>query len=65
MIYMCRVRIESSRVYDVLEDIMGHIFIHLHNIQDNLQFWQPLIEVLILHPVCLLLTVVSGKFSLL
>ncbi|KAG6762097.1 hypothetical protein POTOM_032582 [Populus tomentosa] len=38
------VRIESSRVYDVLEDIMGHIFIHLHNIQDNLQFWQPLIE---------------------
>lgn len=62
---MCRVRIESSRVYDVLEDIMGHIFIHLHIIQDNLQFWQPLIEVLILHPVCLLLTVVSGKFSLL
>ncbi|KAJ6345054.1 hypothetical protein OIU78_007855 [Salix suchowensis] len=38
------VRTESSRVYDVLEDIMGHIFIHLHNIQDHLQFWQPLIE---------------------
>ncbi|CAK7331853.1 unnamed protein product [Dovyalis caffra] len=38
------VRTEPSRVYDVLEDIMGHIFIHLHNIQKNLQFWQPLIE---------------------
>ncbi|KAE8037586.1 hypothetical protein FH972_010164 [Carpinus fangiana] len=31
---------ETSRVYEVLEDIMEHIFLNLHNIQKNLQFWQ-------------------------
>ncbi|XP_059430328.1 protein DGS1, mitochondrial [Corylus avellana] len=31
---------ETSRVYEVLEDILEHIFLNLHNIQKNLQFWQ-------------------------
>ncbi|KAH7560799.1 hypothetical protein JRO89_XS10G0108500 [Xanthoceras sorbifolium] len=31
---------KESRAYDVLEDIMEHIFSNLHNIQKNLQFWQ-------------------------
>ncbi|KAB1227430.1 Nuclear control of ATPase protein 2 [Morella rubra] len=31
---------ESSGVYDVLEDILEHVFFNLHNIQKNLQFWQ-------------------------
>ncbi|KAJ7964943.1 protein DGS1, mitochondrial [Quillaja saponaria] len=31
---------ESSRVHDVLEDILEHVFTNLHNIQKNLQFWQ-------------------------
>uniref|UniRef100_A0A2N9FXL1 Uncharacterized protein n=1 Tax=Fagus sylvatica TaxID=28930 RepID=A0A2N9FXL1_FAGSY len=31
---------EVSRVYEVLEDILEHIFLNLHNVQKNLQFWQ-------------------------
>uniref|UniRef100_A0A5B7BSF1 Nuclear control of ATPase protein 2 n=1 Tax=Davidia involucrata TaxID=16924 RepID=A0A5B7BSF1_DAVIN len=31
---------EASRVLEVLEDVLEHIFINLHNIQKNLQFWQ-------------------------
>ncbi|KAJ7960495.1 protein DGS1, mitochondrial [Quillaja saponaria] len=31
---------ETSRVHDVLEDILEHVFTNLHNIQKNLQFWQ-------------------------
>ncbi|KAF9621114.1 hypothetical protein IFM89_016608 [Coptis chinensis] len=31
---------EASRVFDVVEDILDHIFSNLHNIQKNLQFWQ-------------------------
>ncbi|XP_057459541.1 protein DGS1, mitochondrial-like [Actinidia eriantha] len=31
---------EASRVFDVLEDILEHIFLDLHNIQKNLHFWQ-------------------------
>lgn len=31
---------EASRVFDVLEDILDHIFLNLHSIQKNLQFWQ-------------------------
>ncbi|XP_058008925.1 protein DGS1, mitochondrial isoform X7 [Hevea brasiliensis] len=31
---------ESSVVYDVLEDIMEHIFVNLHSVEKNLQFWQ-------------------------
>ncbi|KAF5181898.1 Dgs1 protein [Thalictrum thalictroides] len=31
---------EASRVFDVLEDILDHIFSSLHIIQKNLQFWQ-------------------------
>ncbi|KAA8544502.1 hypothetical protein F0562_022458 [Nyssa sinensis] len=31
---------EASRVFDVLEDVLEHIFLNLHNIQKNLQFWQ-------------------------
>ncbi|KAH9741846.1 protein DGS1 [Citrus sinensis] len=31
---------EACRICDVLEDIMEHIFLNLHNIQKNLQFWQ-------------------------
>ncbi|XP_010651562.1 protein DGS1, mitochondrial isoform X2 [Vitis vinifera] len=31
---------EASRVFDVLEDILEHLFLNLHNIQKNLQFWQ-------------------------
>ncbi|KAL5583066.1 hypothetical protein UlMin_015508 [Ulmus minor] len=34
------VKAEASRVIDVLEDILGHICSHLHNVQKNLQFWQ-------------------------
>lgn len=36
---------ESSGVYDVLEDILEHVFFNLHNIQKNLQFWQSRAEV--------------------
>ncbi|KAK3205376.1 hypothetical protein Dsin_019422 [Dipteronia sinensis] len=35
---------EASRAYDVLGDIMEHIFLNLHNIQKNLQFWQSIAE---------------------
>ncbi|XP_059665453.1 protein DGS1, mitochondrial [Cornus florida] len=31
---------EASKVFDVLEDILDHVFFNLHNIQKNLQFWQ-------------------------
>lgn len=31
---------EACRMRDVLEDIMEHIFLNLHDIQKNLQFWQ-------------------------
>ncbi|CAN6560312.1 unnamed protein product [Malus baccata var. baccata] len=31
---------EASRVFDVLHDMLEHIFYNLHNIQKNLQFWQ-------------------------
>ncbi|XP_031272508.1 protein DGS1, mitochondrial [Pistacia vera] len=31
---------ETSRAFDVLEDIMEHMFLNLHNIQEDLQFWQ-------------------------
>ncbi|KAB2615287.1 hypothetical protein D8674_021875 [Pyrus ussuriensis x Pyrus communis] len=31
---------EASRVFDVLHDMLEHIFSNLHNIQKNLQFWQ-------------------------
>ncbi|KAJ9542921.1 hypothetical protein OSB04_029427 [Centaurea solstitialis] len=31
---------ESSRVYEVLEDIAEHIFMNMHSVQKNLQFWQ-------------------------
>ncbi|KAF2291803.1 hypothetical protein GH714_035669 [Hevea brasiliensis] len=36
---------ESSVVYDVLEDIMEHIFVNLHSVEKNLQFWQSRAEV--------------------
>lgn len=41
----CRVRAESSRVFEVLEDILEHICLNLHNIQKNLHFWQSKAEV--------------------
>ncbi|KAG8660234.1 hypothetical protein MANES_02G135100v8 [Manihot esculenta] len=31
---------EASVVYEVLEDIMGHILVNLHNVEKNLRFWQ-------------------------
>ncbi|KAF3955251.1 hypothetical protein CMV_019508 [Castanea mollissima] len=31
---------DTSRVYEVLEDILEHTFLNLHNVQTNLQFWQ-------------------------
>lgn len=31
---------EASRVFDVLEDLLEHIFTSLHSIQKNLEFWQ-------------------------
>ncbi|KAK4607501.1 hypothetical protein RGQ29_001374 [Quercus rubra] len=31
---------DTSRVYEVLEDILEHIFLSLRNVQKNLQFWQ-------------------------
>lgn len=31
---------EASRAFDVLEDILEHMFLNLHKIQKNLQFWQ-------------------------
>ncbi|KAK6925507.1 Nuclear control of ATP synthase 2 [Dillenia turbinata] len=31
---------EASRVFDVLEDILEHVFLDLHEIQKNLRFWQ-------------------------
>lgn len=31
---------EASKVFDVLEDMLEHILLNLHNIQKNLQFWQ-------------------------
>ncbi|KAI8573304.1 hypothetical protein RHMOL_Rhmol01G0267300 [Rhododendron molle] len=31
---------EASRVFDVLQDILEHICLDLHNIQKNLHFWQ-------------------------
>lgn len=36
---------EDSRVLDILEDILEHLFQNLHNIQKNLQFWQSRAEV--------------------
>jgi nuclear-control-of-ATPase protein 2 len=45
MLYLPRVMTEASRVYEVLEDILEHIFLNLHNIQKNLQFWQSRAEV--------------------
>lgn len=44
-ILQCRVMTEACRICDVLEDIMEHIFLNLHNIQKNLQFWQSRAEV--------------------
>lgn len=41
----CRVVQKSSGVYDILEDIMGHILLNLHNVEKNLQFWQCRAEV--------------------
>ncbi|KAH7862145.1 hypothetical protein Vadar_000722 [Vaccinium darrowii] len=31
---------EGSRVFDVLQDILEHVCLDLHNIQKNLHFWQ-------------------------
>lgn len=31
---------EGSGIFDVLEDILEHIFVNMHSIQKNLQFWQ-------------------------
>ncbi|XAR52278.1 hypothetical protein NMG60_11020252 [Bertholletia excelsa] len=31
---------EASKVFDVLEDIVEHVILNLHNIQKNLHFWQ-------------------------
>lgn len=31
---------DASTVFEVLEDILEHIFLNLHNIQKNIQFWQ-------------------------
>lgn len=31
---------QSSRVYDVLEEMMARTLLNLHNVQKNLQFWQ-------------------------
>ncbi|GAB2239383.1 hypothetical protein Droror1_Dr00025296 [Drosera rotundifolia] len=31
---------ETSRIFDVLEDIPEHLFVNLHNVQKNLLFWQ-------------------------
>ncbi|KAK1278972.1 hypothetical protein QJS04_geneDACA003633 [Acorus gramineus] len=31
---------DASRVYCVLEDILGHVLSSLHDVQKNLQFWQ-------------------------
>lgn len=45
----CRVMTEACRMRDVLEDIMEHIFLNLHDIQKNLQFWQSRAEVSKLH----------------
>lgn len=40
-----RVMSDASRVYEVLEDILEHTFLNLHNVQTNLQFWQSRAEV--------------------
>ena len=40
-----RVMSDTSRVYEVLEDILEHIFLSLRNVQKNLQFWQSRAEV--------------------
>ena len=45
MLYISRVMTEGSRVYEVLEDILEHIFLNLHNVQKNLQFWESRAEV--------------------
>ncbi|CAK9181110.1 unnamed protein product [Ilex paraguariensis] len=37
---ICGVTTEAFKVYEVLEDILEHIFLNLHDIQKNLQFWQ-------------------------
>ncbi|XP_071706726.1 protein DGS1, mitochondrial-like [Rutidosis leptorrhynchoides] len=31
---------EASRVYEVLGDIVEHVFFNLHSVEKNLQFWQ-------------------------
>ncbi|KAL8122395.1 protein DGS1, mitochondrial isoform X2 [Apium graveolens] len=31
---------EGSGIFDVLEDILEHVFVNMHIIQKNLQFWQ-------------------------
>ncbi|GAB2277122.1 hypothetical protein Dimus_011829 [Dionaea muscipula] len=31
---------ETSRIFDVLEDVLEHLFSNLHIIEKNLQFWQ-------------------------
>lgn len=42
---LCRNMSEGSRVFNVLEDILEHIFLNLHSIQKNLQFWESRAEV--------------------
>ncbi|GMP99225.1 hypothetical protein CsSME_00046784 [Camellia sinensis var. sinensis] len=67
---------EASKVFDVLEDILEHIFLDLHNIQKNLHFWQSRAEIyievdkfgeeLVKHPeksLPLLLVTINGLFS--
>ncbi|KAK3023695.1 hypothetical protein RJ639_044305 [Escallonia herrerae] len=40
LLFICRGMSEASRVLvDVLDDLLEHIFLNLHNIQKNLQFW--------------------------
>ncbi|KAK2967220.1 hypothetical protein RJ640_000694 [Escallonia rubra] len=40
LLFICRSMSEASRVLvDVLDDLLEHIFLNLHNIQKNLQFW--------------------------
>lgn len=41
----CRVTSESSRIFEVLEDIIEHTLRNLHIIQKNLLFWQSTAEV--------------------
>ncbi|KAF3454035.1 hypothetical protein FNV43_RR04481 [Rhamnella rubrinervis] len=39
-ILLLLVRVETSRVFEVLADILEHIYLNLQNIQKNLHFWQ-------------------------